>query len=431
MVIVGARHVWSIWFWEFSDFAISFSDVGVIFPAIVAVLLLHYSPKTQQLLKRAFERSKFLVYSIGALWLWIVFRGITSGDASVLLSVGSQATKSVIVLVLLIALIGNVGTRRSLNSFLIIGVVTVFISMIWYVTGVIALFPTWQTGGLFSDPELLRPRFGYEASYGKVLQYEGLAQDPIAIAIVYAGSLFGGLAAAANRRFAGPAIIVGIAVIQMAMILTLARSAVLTATAVLIFLMVSFAWNRDRVSGKLLGRFMAGGLICIGLLSMFLAVSQFAPAGKGVSFTFDDAYTMIKFKTTGNLDLRVSYQTAALSDTFSNVPTALFGHGAKTSPEGVRLIENLYLWVLYQYGLIGLGILSAIGIALLLKIRKLDKSRIQVKILMPFALWLAVVSVVAVSLYGISLWVLVALVLVEGASRKSANVIQATKSQPA
>ena len=39
MVLVGSRHVWSIVFWEFSGFAISFSDLGVVFPAVVAALI--------------------------------------------------------------------------------------------------------------------------------------------------------------------------------------------------------------------------------------------------------------------------------------------------------------------------------------------------------------------------------------------------------
>jgi hypothetical protein len=288
--------------------------------------------------------------------------------------------------------------------------------MYWYVSGAIALFPTWEHNALFGDRSLWKPRFGYEVSYGKVLQFEGLAQDPNTIAIVYASSIFGGLAAVVRSRFAELWIVLGLAVVQMAVILTLARSAGLAIVAVVIFLILNYAWSRDRISGKILFRFLAGGAIFIGLVTLVLAASQFVPVGERVSYALDDVSKMVKIKSAGNLTRRAEYQSEALFGTLTDVPTALFGHSAKTYPEGLQVIENLYLWLLYQYGLIWLGLAIAVGIALMWKIRKLDMSQIQNKVLAPFALWLAVVSIVTVPLYGISVWVLVALTLVASAA---------------
>jgi hypothetical protein len=107
---------------------------------------------------------------------------------------------------------------------------------------------------------------------------------------------------------------------------------------------------------------------------------------------------MLKIKSAGNLTRRAEYQSEALSGTLTDVPTALFGHGAKTYPEGFPVIENQYLWLLYQYGLIGLGLAIAVGIALMWKIRKLDMSQRQKKVLAPFALCLAVLSIATVPL---------------------------------
>lgn len=423
MMLVGSRHVWSIVFWEFSGYAISFSDLGAVFPAVVATLLIYYSASTRQLFRRVMGHSRILVFAIAAFWLWVFVRAVTTGDISALVSVTSQSSKAIAVLVILVALIGKVGSSRALNSFFIIGIATVLVSMIWYVVGVIEIAPTFGSDGQFHDRSLWIPKFGYEAAYGKVLQYEGLAQDPNLIAVVYSGALFGGVAAAFNRRRGDWLVLAGLVVIQMAVILTLSRSAGLTAIVVLVFLLGNAAWFRNRTALQLLRRYVVPGLISIGILALGIALVGSTSIGDRYGLSFDDAISMVETKSVGNIEFRFSYQQEALSDSLKDVPTAVFGHGAKATPEGISLIENGYLWVLYQYGLIGMGIAIFIGVIVLMKLRNLDKSKISVMILLPFALWLATVSVIGIILYGVALWSFIALVLIETDSKYKTDYV--------
>jgi hypothetical protein len=94
MVLVGSRQVWNIWKWDVSSFLIVFSDLGLIFPTIVAGLLLFHSPTIRRLVFRTYDKSKFLVLAIVALWFWLVFESVLSGDFVVFISVAAQSEKS-------------------------------------------------------------------------------------------------------------------------------------------------------------------------------------------------------------------------------------------------------------------------------------------------------------------------------------------------
>ena len=494
--LTGLRQMYHLW--EPPDVAtLSFtlSDVGVAIAAIAAAWIYARDLATRATLHAAVKANRLLVIVGISAFLWVSIRAVSSWDFSITVSILLQCARSGAVILSVAVLAISLGFARAVAAIFVAGVVVGLISLSVYLVGLTDLLPTRCADGQFYVRELWAPRLGYEVAYAKVIQFEGLAQDPVTIGLVFVPSLIAGLFVSMRGRWMNAGLLTGIAVVELCMVLTLARSIAAAALATGLALVAYVAVSRSRAGTAALIRYVvpisvigaavfvfalvtsanasdsheevvsplcAGGIV--DRLEPAVAPSATpapapsatpapapsatpapapsatpAPAptppviGKPVPplLSFDQLSDSFLSKLRGNTSRRFDRQLGVLKETIESWQSALFGHGSKARPKTViTLIENTYLAMLFEYGLLGLGLFSAFFILLFWKLCRAGMKPEMRLFALLFFTWMTVMIFFAPDLFGQTLWLGTGLAFAFIAGVRNPNPEPARTAQP-
>ena len=316
------------------------------------------------------------------IFLWFIFfmilvaQSFRADDPVDAASLVVQVIRGLAAMVTLATLSGGAGRLKDINvAVFAVGAVSATVGFFIFLTKLPYIFGSRDTFGYYAGLDL-HPANIYELSYGRVVQFEGFAQDPNTFAVLYAVSLLVGLSVATTSRLTSLLKYAGILVIALALIATLSRGFGASVVLVLVISLLLPLVTPHKVitnSGiTLVFVFFVTGTLAAGSL---IAGSQLGLAGK---IDLASYIENLEDKLSGNTERRIIYQSDLL-DQANESP--LFGHGTRAAEVefGGSVVENGYLALYYDLGLFGLIAYALLVLhALILGIARSDRQALIV-----------------------------------------------------